>query len=198
MTQKIVSITMLVVMMVGCKNTVSGPAASNPQNNTAPAIVAGAVPSEMEKSSLLAAKDELFKRLSGKLMSVMSEKGPVAAIEVCQVEAKSMAMEVGEAASVKIGRTGVRLRNTDNVPPSWAQKLVADRTETPVFARLSNDHAAALLPIKLQAQCLMCHGPSEALAPDVKEKLASLYPQDRATGFSEGELRGWFWVELLD
>jgi hypothetical protein len=43
----------------------------------------------------------------------------------------------------------------------------------------------------------MCHGPSESLAPDIKEKLATLYPQDQATGFSEGELRGWFWVESL-
>lgn len=198
MMQKFVSTTMLVLMTVGCKNNVSEPSASNPRADNAPAIISGAVPSEMEKSSLLAAKDELFKRLSGKLISVMSEKGPVAAIEVCQVEAKSMAMEVGEAANVHIGRTGVRLRNADNVAPSWAQKLVDERTETPVFAKLSNNHAAALLPIKLQAQCLMCHGPNEALAPDVKEKLAWLYPQDRATGFSEGELRGWFWVELLD
>jgi hypothetical protein len=36
------------------------------------------------------------------------------------------------------------------------------------------------------------------LAFDVKEKLATFYPQDQATGFSAGELRGWFWIELLD
>jgi hypothetical protein len=44
----------------------------------------------------------------------------------------------------------------------------------------------------------MCHGPKEQLIPEVKEQLAKLYPEDSATGFSEGELRGWFWVELLD
>lgn len=196
--KSMIHFALIMLITAGCKNSVSEPTDLARGEDDVPVIVSDAVPTDSEKSSLLAAKEELFKRLSGKLMSVMSDKGPVAAIEVCQVEAKSMALEVGESANVKIGRTGVRLRNTSNVAPSWAKKLVADRTETTVFAKLSNDHAAALLPIKLQAQCLMCHGPSEALAADVKEKLALLYPQDRATGFSEGELRGWFWVELLD
>jgi hypothetical protein len=182
----------------GCKDNPGGPTTSTSAIDKAPAIVTGAIPTELEKSSLLAAKEDLFKRLSGRLMTAMSEGGPAAAIEVCQVEAKSMAIEVGKETNVKIGRTGVRLRNTNNQPPSWAQKLIVDKTDTPVFARLSNEHVVALLPIKLQAQCLICHGPSESLAPEVKEKLATLYPQDQATGFSEGELRGWFWVESLD
>jgi hypothetical protein len=61
---------------------------------------------------------------------------------------------------------------------------------------LDNGQAAALLPIKLQAQCLMCHGPAEKIPLEVKTQLAKLYPQDQATGFQEGDLRGWFWVEL--
>ncbi|MCU0714052.1 MAG: DUF3365 domain-containing protein [Pirellula sp.] len=194
----VMHLTLVLFLTVGCTDNPIGPVTSTNAIDNAPAIVAGAVPSEQEKSRLLAAKEELFKRLSGRLMTVMSEGGPAAAIEVCQVEAKSMAIEVGKETNVNIGRTGVRLRNTSNQPPSWAQKLVDDRTETPVFARLSNEHSVALLPIKLQAQCLMCHGPSDSLAIDVKQKLAKLYPQDQATGFSEGELRGWFWVETLD
>jgi len=30
----------------------------------------------------------------------------------------------------------------------------------------------------------------------VKAELAERYPADRAVGFTEGELRGWFWLEL--
>ena len=45
---------------------------------------------------------------------------------------------------------------------------------------------------------LMCHGDRDSFAPEVKTKLAEFYPQDEATGFSEGELRRWFWVESLD
>ena len=198
MKRFIVQLTLVMLATAGCKDNPGGPTTPTSAIDKAPEIVTGAIPTELEKSSLLAAKEDLFKRLSGRLMTAMSEGGPAAAIEVCQVEAKSMAIEVGKETNVKIGRTGVRLRNTNNQPPSWAQKLIVDKTDTPVFARLSNEHVVALLPIKLQAQCLMCHGPRESLAPDVKEKLATLYPQDQATGFSEGELRGWFWIESLD
>ena len=48
----------------------------------------------------------------------------------------------------------------------------------------------------MQAACLACHGPAEQIAPDVKELLAREYPSDQATGFQEGDLRGWFWVEV--
>jgi hypothetical protein len=48
-------------------------------------------------------------------------------------------------------------------------------------------------PIGIKPLCLACHG--EALAPDVAARIGELYPKDRATGFTEGDLRGVFWVE---
>ena len=46
----------------------------------------------------------------------------------------------------------------------------------------------------VQPLCLNCHGVE--LAPDVAGRIAELYPEDRATGFEAGELRGVFWVEF--
>ena len=40
--------------------------------------------------------------------------------------------------------------------------------------------------------CLQCHG--EAIAPPVAEKISALYPDDKATGFREGDIRGAFVV----
>jgi hypothetical protein len=157
-------------------------------------IVEGQTPSEAQRQKMLEAKDALFTALSGRLIEAMTEGGPVAAISVCQREAPEIARRVGETHGVNIGRTGVRLRNPSNVPPGWAKALVEDKTEVPTFATLSNGDAAALLPIRLQAQCLMCHGPTEQIDPAVKQQLAELYPNDAATGFQEGELRGWFWI----
>jgi Protein of unknown function (DUF3365) len=187
------------LLAIGCqpRSADSANSTSNTKESL-PVIKADAAPTEAEKSKLLAAKDLLFTRLTGRLMEAMSATGAAGAIKVCQVEANSIAMEVGKEANVHIGRTGVRLRNVSNTSPAWAQSHVTEKTETPVYAKLSNGHAVALLPIKLLPQCLMCHGPKEQLALDVKEQLATLYPEDQATGFSEGELRGWFWVELLD
>jgi hypothetical protein len=42
------------------------------------------------------------------------------------------------------------------------------------------------------AVCLACHG--ETIAPPIAAKINELYPQDQATGFREGDLRGAFVV----
>jgi NADPH:quinone reductase-like Zn-dependent oxidoreductase len=60
----------------------------------------------------------------------------------------------------------------------------------------SDDKLAYLLPIRLGAMCTNCHGPSARLADGVAERLEEMYPNDQATGFKPGELRGWFWVEV--
>lgn len=40
--------------------------------------------------------------------------------------------------------------------------------------------------------CLTCHG--AAIAPAVLEKIQALYPDDKATGFGLGDIRGAFSV----
>lgn len=158
-------------------------------------IMADQRPTEAQIQAMVAAKDALFTTLSGRLMEAMGE-GPANAIAVCQREAGELAAEVGRTHNVKIGRTGVRLRNQRNLAPAWAKDWIEQEVAEPQFAMLSNQQAAALLPIKLQPQCVMCHGPSEQILPEVKSALVDRYPQDQATGFEIGELRGWFWIEL--
>ncbi|MCA9123990.1 MAG: DUF3365 domain-containing protein [Planctomycetaceae bacterium] len=140
------------------------------------------------------AKDELFKQLSTRLVEAMSSGGPAAAIEVCSREAPKIAAAVGEQHGVAIGRTSFRLRNANNAPPEWAEDLVEKKTEVVQYVELPDGGTGALLPIRLKTQCLTCHGPSEQIAEDVMAKLTELYPDDHATGFKDGDLRGWFWV----
>jgi hypothetical protein len=42
--------------------------------------------------------------------------------------------------------------------------------------------------------CLTCHGSN--LDADIAASIAERYPEDRATGFEAGDLRGVFWVEF--
>ncbi|QDV44743.1 hypothetical protein Enr13x_46130 [Stieleria neptunia] len=192
----ILALSLLLFTATGCTGTKTEPVTDQtPTGEPSLSIVEGATPSEESKAAMLAAKDALFTRLSGRLMEAMADAGPAGAIGVCSQEAVKIAKEVGAEHAVQIGRTGVRLRNPNNQPPDWAAALVEQNVDTPVFAVLSDESAAALLPIKLQAQCLMCHGPDEQIAPEIQQKLAQLYPDDRATGFKEGELRGWFWIK---
>ena len=40
------------------------------------------------------------------------------------------------------------------------------------------------------------HGADQDLDPAVKAAISARYPEDRATNFAAGDLRGWFWVEV--
>jgi len=149
-----------------------------------------------QRKEALAARSVLFQRLLATLQSVMKKEGPVAAIEVCRGEAPKIAAEVSRERSLRIGRTAARLRNPANAPPAWAASLVHARVEEPRFLAGPAGEFAALLPIRLKAACLTCHGPPETISPDVAKAIAASYPDDRATGFREGDLRGWFWIEV--
>ena len=152
--------------------------------------------SEDAKAKSLSAKNALFQKLSGRLMSVMQSAGPAEAIAVCSKEATEIAATVSEEQGVTIGRTALKLRNKDNQPPQWAARLISEAATEPQYVDVGNGKVGALLPIKLQAKCLTCHGEEDMISDDVRDRLAKLYPDDRAIGFKEGDLRGWFWVEV--
>lgn len=144
-----------------------------------------------------AARDALMESLFERLVASRQESGPAAAITVCKDVAPNLASEVGKARGVVIGRTSFRLRNPRNEAPAWARPFVDEQHNAPVVLRNDSDGSiATLFPIQLKAECLQCHGPRDAIQPDVLEALRKAYPQDNATGFQEGELRGWFHVRV--
>jgi hypothetical protein len=143
-----------------------------------------------------AARDALFERLMARLTAVVQADGPAAAVGVCQSDAAGIADAVGREKGVRIGRTSTKLRNPNNRPPAWAESLVANSPGEPTFLAGPNGRLAVVLPIRLKPQCLTCHGPANAIPPPVRAALAERYPDDRAVGYAEGDLRGWFWVEV--
>ena len=44
--------------------------------------------------------------------------------------------------------------------------------------------------LPIQEACLTCHGDAAKLTPELKDKLAKLYPKDQATGYELGQIRG--------
>ncbi|MEZ6037855.1 MAG: DUF3365 domain-containing protein [Planctomycetota bacterium] len=147
-----------------------------------------------QQQKALQARDTLAKTLLGELTGAMQE-GPVHAIEVCEKRAPAIAAEVGSQQGVRIGRTAVKLRSKKNVPPQWAAEHVRGAQSPATFVG-PDGQLGALFPIKLQAQCLVCHGKTDIIGPDVRGALQMRYPDDQATGFAIGDLRGWFWVEV--
>ena len=69
------------------------------------------------------------------------------------------------------------------------------RLEAARFARrLPDGRIAYAEPLVIQPVCLTCHGAE--VGPEIKAAIAERYPQDQATGYKLGELRGVIWAEL--
>lgn len=142
------------------------------------------------------ARDALVTGLMAELMAAIQEGGPARGIGVCSERAPRIAATTGEEHGLRIGRSSFKLRNPRNEAPAWAGPAIAARSEKPRFFARGDEGFAALYPIFVAKPCLACHGPAEALAPEIRQALAEKYPADQATGFAEGDLRGWFWVEI--
>ncbi len=151
---------------------------------------------DVQYTQALAARDALFQSLFARLTETVQSDGLAAAIEVCSNDAPRLAREVSEAHALAIGRTSFRLRNPANQPPEWAEEAIAARVAEPRAYRSDAGPLGVLLPIRVAPKCLACHGAAEAIEPPVREALAARYPLDQATGFADGDLRGWFWVEV--
>jgi uncharacterized protein (TIGR01244 family) len=143
-----------------------------------------------------AAQKAVFESLMTTVSEAVSAKGHAQAIESCSGEAGRLTERAGEAHGVSIGRTALRLRNPNNLAPFWARPAIAAQVEQPTYFARKDGRFAALLPIVLQKECVACHGPVDQLSNGVPQRLSVLYPDDEATGFVPGDLRGWFWVEV--
>jgi len=153
-----------------------------------------------EYSKAVAARDAMFQRLFAALGEAMAkpapEGGPAGAIGVCKEQAPKIAQQIAHEKGVMIGRTSAQLRNPMNGVPNWATAMLSGLPAEPRAMANPDGSMGVLLPIKLSSACLGCHGDPASMDQAVKAALAERYPKDQATGFKEGDLRGWFWVEL--
>ena len=139
-----------------------------------------------------------FKRgMKAALMSGLQE-GPTNAIAACRVEAPKLAAEASTG-GVRVGRTSTKLRNPANAPKPWMVPVLERYAEgakerEPSVVFIDDDTVGYVEPIYAQPLCLTCHG--QTIAPEVSAELEKLYPEDQATGYAAGDLRGVFWAEL--
>ena len=133
------------------------------------------------------------------LRDQLAPGGPARAMNSFHLEVTATIQRLARQEGIAAGRTSDRLRSPTNAPRPWAAPLVkahAGQSARTVegFAVDLGEKIGVLRPIAERPVCAGCHGP--LLAPGVKSALQERYPADRATGFANGEIRGWFWVEI--
>lgn len=144
----------------------------------------------------------LLQKLGGELKKHMSESGPIGALDFCSNNALALTQEVATSTGTQIKRVSINNRNPIN-QPTVEEKTVLERWNQaagnghlPPFEviTLANGKKAYLKPIVIQNEaCLKCHG---NVSGEVESAIKRLYPEDKATGYKMGDLRGAISVTL--
>ena len=143
--------------------------------------------------------------LKGELQAAIKDGGPSNAISVCSVRAPQIASDLSDPDGWSVGRTSHRTRNPDNAPDDWEAKVLEEfrqramagegleRMEKAELMKSDEGHLYRYMKaIPVGKVCLTCHGSN--VAPALKAQIKAYYPEDQATGFELGELRGAFTI----
>ena len=151
-------------------------------------------PAFAQSAALLA--DAYQTSLQAELSTALKQVGPVGAIGVCQSVAPAIADDLSGRDDLAVSRIARRNRNPGNAVPAELEALYQQLEREPlrdgkphvVTAIVQNREVfMRALPMKDQP-CAVCHGTN--IAADVQAAIAASYPDDRATGFAAGDLRG--------
>lgn len=142
----------------------------------------------------LAVALSIKKVLGQNLMTAMQQKGPLHALEFCNLRAIPLTDSMRQVHGVYIQRVSERNRNPDNRATALETKYIQQfqdeinkSIEISPLVIENNTNSIVYYPIITNDMCLKCHGtPEKAVA----EKIRALYPDDLATGYTENQVRG--------
>lgn len=139
--------------------------------------------------------------LKGELKKAMKAGGPINALDVCNTEASPIAIKAAKEHNALISRVSLKNRNPDNVPNDWQRAVLEDFNARAAkgesvkkmgFADVVEHNGKKRLrfmkALPTGGVCLECHGTS--IEADVQAKITELYPDDKATGYEKGQVRG--------
>ncbi len=174
---------------------------AEPIEAEAPMLSAAAVP-EGDDALVTARQtaDGLGRELMGLMLAKLRDEGPGGAIAFCADSAQARTAALASEGII-IRRVTMKPRNLANAPDAYEEALLRALADQHAAGTLPPDTAAYigtgpdrelryLRPIKVQQQCLTCHGDPSSFPAEVRTTLADRYPNDRATGYLEGDFRG--------
>ncbi|MFV0298439.1 MAG: DUF3365 domain-containing protein [Hyphomicrobiaceae bacterium] len=143
-------------------------------------------------------------RLKSELSGAIKTDGAANAVGLCQTLSPDIPTRLSDETGFDISRTSLKLRNPENAPGPWELDVLkkfekqaaggADPSRLEFYEVVTTPDGDKLFRymkgIAVGEMCLSCHGTD--IKPDVKTELDRFYPDDKATGYHLGELRGAF------
>ncbi|MDB4223847.1 DUF3365 domain-containing protein [Granulosicoccus sp.] len=168
-------------------------------------IGSAAFAANIDKPAAVAEAKSIAQQLGGslrnELVGAMQSGGPINGLEVCNLEAMPITAGVSEDRKVDVSRVSLKNRNSENAPNDWQQLVLEDFNKRAAAGEaidtmgsvefVETDNATQLRFMKAVptgGACLACHG--QQLDTQLQAKINELYPDDKATGYSLGDVRG--------
>jgi len=138
-------------------------------------------------------------QLGKNLMGTIQSKGTEEAVTFCNVKAFPLTDSMAVVHKAIIKRVSDKPRNLNNAASlkeidhikKFKREIASGQKMVPIIEPLDNDSIQFYYPIITNKMCLQCHGePNKDIKPAVFEKLTALYPEDKAVGYSEDQVRG--------
>ncbi len=144
---------------------------------------------------------KLLKTLKGELISSMQQGGPNQAVEVCSKKALFLTNQIEKETGYSVKRTSFKYRNPVNAPDKYETEALkyfqeaASKGNLPkYYIQGINENGKIVYiyykPLKVEGVCLTCHGDPQLMDRNLVNKIKTLYPNDKAIGYKEGDFRG--------
>ena len=156
-----------------------------------------------DKKQLKETANDFMKSLKAVLVNEMQSKGIEAAVSVCSDTAQILTRNFGMDKNIVIKRVSFKNRNPENYPDINEGEILKKFEELHKQAELlptyehiekvtknGKDFILYMKPIFVQPECLSCHGKNDEIPASVKNIVRQKYNNDKAVGFSTGDLRG--------
>jgi len=150
----------------------------------------------------------LGKTLKSNLKAEMkADKTGLKGIHFCSDKADELTKEVNSKLpkGVSVRRTALKLRAEDNQADKIDTKVMnnilsdmkekKNNIEKPRLVEIENGYRV-YKPLFIKPVCMKCHGNEKTINSEVQKVITEKYPNDKATGFKEGDLRGLIVAEI--
>ena len=131
----------------------------------------------------------------------------IEAAKFCSQNAGKIAQKVMQKFpdNVKVRRVAIKYRNPNNKPDETDLKVLKKMEEElkaqtlqkkPIVVDV-NGVKRVYVPLIVEKACLKCHGDMKNMNSMVRRIIKKKYPEDKAVGFKEGDLRGAVVAEIV-
>ena len=141
-------------------------------------------------------QNTLLKNVSG----AIQKGGTDFAVEFCNIRAMPLTDSIAKNFKVQIQRLSDKNRNPENTIQTQADSLAWEiiKTEKTHFIEQDKDGAVVYFkPISIaMPTCIKCHGNKTDIIESTQKIIAQKYPDDKATGYKMGDLRGMWKIKI--